>query len=365
MADLYTRAIAGDLKPGEVTADDCKRIRERKANSKELRQYGTCRAAETGTRTDGRLIVNHLASSETVARDADVILATAWSDDIGPTPFLWMHNWDLPGLGRLVEATKAERDGIRGLYTSKSLINTEGGSSHEEFVRVIGQMILDGDLPHVSVSWNPLEVREAREADLQIWPGLMPWSLIHERVEFLEESCVTVPADPLATVRALERFDQQGTFNAKLLKDFRSLYPLNHEQADEWTAEKVRAFVDLGAIQRQARMKPTVKDELPARSEEPKDASEPAAADEPVQVPADTPQAGENTEALTALVEGIRALQETTKALLEAQAGAPSRANERTEDTADEVVPEAVESQRRMSDPGLAFYEALTHGLND
>mgnify|MGYP000417336445 FL=1 len=150
--------------------------------------------------------VDHVASDETPDRMGDIIRVAGWDlTDFKNNPMLlWMHNHEHP-IGRVLSAKKGKADDGRKALLTTSRIHEDdkslGGLSNEVLLR----MVQDGDLPAVSVGFQPLETYRPESEEERIKLGLGPWGVVFPAASLLELSVVAIGANQNALKRGLEK----------------------------------------------------------------------------------------------------------------------------------------------------------------
>lgn len=254
------------------------------------------KAGEDTTRS-----VDHVASDETPDRMGDIIRVAGWDlANFKSNPMLlWMHDHNHP-IGRVTSAKKGKTDaGMRSLLTTSRIHEDDksiGGLSNEVLLR----LVQDGDLPAVSVGFQPLASHRPESEDERVKLGLGPWGVVYEASDLLELSVVSIGANPNALKRSLD-----AAVAAKRLaeRDFDAILAEIAKAFDGTT--RVRTVHALGGLELAARRALAQSDggfEFEAKGEhaaQPEPAQEPAAQTAPAQ-PAPDP-----TERLAALVERL------------------------------------------------------------
>lgn len=158
-----------------------------------------------GADADTTRSVDHVASDETPDRMGDIIRVAGWDlTNFKANPMLlWMHDHNHP-IGRVTSAKKGKTDdGKRALLTTARLHDDDksiGGLSNDVLLR----LVQDGDLPAVSVGFQPLASHRPESEDERVKLGLGPWGVVYEASDLLELSVVSIGANPNALKRSLE-----------------------------------------------------------------------------------------------------------------------------------------------------------------
>lgn len=253
----------------------------------------SAKAGEDTTRS-----VDHVASDETPDRMGDIIRVAGWDlTDFKNNPMLlWMHNHEHP-IGRVLSAKKGKTDdGRKALLTTSRIHEDEkslGGLSNEVLLR----MVQDGDLPAVSVGFQPLETYRPESEEERMKLGLGPWGVVFPAASLLELSVVAIGANQNALKRGLEKAVAEKRLSDR---DFELVLEqvgkaINGEQP-------VRTVHALGGLERAMRVAMAKSDEGFEPAAQPEPAAEPApeAKSEASAQPAPDPM-----ERLAALVERL------------------------------------------------------------
>lgn len=270
------------------------------------------KAGEDTTRS-----VDHVASDETPDRMGDIIRVAGWDlANFKSNPMLlWMHDHNHP-IGRVTSAKKGKTDaGMRSLLTTSRIHEDEksiGGLSNE----VLLKLVQDGDLPAVSVGFQPLASHRPESEDERVKLGLGPWGVVYEASDLLELSVVSIGANPNALKRSLD-----AAVAAKRLaeRDFDAILAEIAKAFDGTT--RVRTVHALGGLELAARRALAQSDggfEFEAKSE-------PAAQPEPApEAKSEAPAASESDPAQPAM-ERLAALVERLDGTLRANAEAQTK----------------------------------------
>lgn len=160
--------------------------------------------------------VEHVASDETVDRMGDVIRVAGWDlDAFKQNPVvLWDHRAGEPPIGTAVRVWK-EGGAEPFLGIGSRLFD----ALKYPFADLIARMVFDGDLQAGSVGFLPTKVVRPETAAERAKLGLGSYGVLYECAELLEWSIVTVPANPGAMMRALERLAESGAVDRALIAD--------------------------------------------------------------------------------------------------------------------------------------------------
>jgi HK97 family phage prohead protease len=158
--------------------------------SEVIRQIVECEARAAGERT-----LTFTASTEQVARDAEIVLVKGWqTEQFEKNPvFLWSHNAWEPPIGRVTRIKK-----VRGKKARLEVdVEFAGLEQLHDLAEQIHLLYRDGFLKAVSVGFRVIERREPTEEETQSGArGVVT------KAELMEISAVTVPADTDALVQA-------------------------------------------------------------------------------------------------------------------------------------------------------------------
>ncbi len=164
------------------------------------------RASKPKDGEDATRSVDHVASDETPDRMGDIIRVAGWDlTNFKSNPMLlWMHDHNHP-IGRVTSVKKSKTDdGKRALLTTSRIHEDEksiGGLSNEVLLRLVA----DGDLPAVSVGFQPLSTYRPESEEERVKLGLGNWGVVYDASDLLELSVVSIGANPNALKRSLER----------------------------------------------------------------------------------------------------------------------------------------------------------------
>lgn len=256
------------------------------------------RAAKPGE--DNSRSVDHIASDETPDRMGDIIRVAGWDlTDFKNNPMLlWMHNHEHP-IGRVLSAKKGKADDGRKALLTTSRIHEDdkslGGLSNEVLLR----MVQDGDLPAVSVGFQPLETYRPESEEERIKLGLGPWGVVFPAASLLELSVVAIGANQNALKRGLEKAVAEKRLSDR---DFELVLAHVAKAINGESEQPVRTVHALGGLERAARAALAKSDEGFEPAAQPEPAAEPApeAKSEAPEQPAPDPM-----ERLAALVERL------------------------------------------------------------
>ena len=154
--------------------------------------------SEIRAEDEEKRILRFVLSTEDVGRDGDIIRAKGWQ--LAPfrknPVWLWSHDRWSPPIGRVVEIVKDLSRKV--LEASVQFADAEINPFADMVYRLHRAKFLRG----VSVSWLPLRVTRPDD-EMRKELSLGPWGVVFEKVELLESSSVTVPADRKALMKSV------------------------------------------------------------------------------------------------------------------------------------------------------------------
>lgn len=207
---LVDRVQAGIATEQEMAELGSENVRAIKADTEKIHtRYAFKRAPRTSDPT--RRTVEYEASNDLRDRSGDRVNVKGWKlDSFQKNPvLLWSHNREQPPIGKVIQLRKT-REGDRNVLLARAHY-FEGDKN--PLSELIYRMVVDGDLPGSSVSFQPIKAirprteMEAREL------GLGPYGIYYESQELLELSAVSVPANAQAVARKLDTFAEKGVFS--------------------------------------------------------------------------------------------------------------------------------------------------------
>ena len=154
--------------------------------------------------------VDHVASDETVDRVGDIIRVKGWQlDNFKNNPqLLRYHNDTAPPLGLVDQVRKGKReDGSPALFTTSHFHPDE---KQDPEGQLLSRLVMDGDLPAVSVGFMPLATLRPDTAEERQALGLGPWGVEFIKAELHELSVVAVPCNPNALLKKLDAMKDAG-----------------------------------------------------------------------------------------------------------------------------------------------------------
>jgi hypothetical protein len=211
-ADIAPRIWAGVATPDELASIKAEDVYAIKSDAEHVRVRAstTRKSADKEART-----VEHVASDETPDRMGDVIRVKGWQlDNFLKNPVLLRHhnNEALP-LGIVTDVRKGRADGRAALLANSQFFEDE---KQDEAGRILARLVLDGDMPAVSVGFMPLKVRRPEDEAERKELGVGEYGVLYESAELLELSVVTVPANPAALMRRLDSMVEAGEVEKSL-----------------------------------------------------------------------------------------------------------------------------------------------------
>ena len=177
--------------------------------------------------------VRYEASNDLQDRAGDVIEVSGWdlkSYQANPV-VLWAHNDQELPLGVVERATKRAIEERKALLTDVRF----HGADKTPKAELVWRLVSDGDLPAVSVGFRPLPggiTRPQSEKERKEL-GLGEYGVHFSKVELLELSVVTVPANQAALAKKLDTYAEQGVCSWAVIS----------ELADSLKQAKGRGFV--------------------------------------------------------------------------------------------------------------------------
>lgn len=215
LSDLAARIWAGSATDAELIAAKVEDVVAIKSDCEHMRRAFTTRAKPKTINREERT-VEHVASDESADRMGDIIRVKGW--ELGPfkaNPLLLRyHDNNKPPLGLVLNASKGKKDdGDPALIT---LSQFHADDKQDDEGRVLARLVLDGDLPAVSVGFMPLATMRPETGEEREKMGLGPYGVVYERAQLLELSIVTVPANANALMRKLDAMVEAGEVEKSL-----------------------------------------------------------------------------------------------------------------------------------------------------
>lgn len=133
-----------------------------------------------------------IASTPTTDRMGDIVESEGATFQL-PIPLLWQHNSNDP-IGWVTEAT-VTKDGIEVVG---EIASVEDEGELKERLKKAWQMLKAKLVRGLSIGFNPLESTRIENT----------WSYRFVKWEWLELSCVTIPANQEATITAIKSIDR-------------------------------------------------------------------------------------------------------------------------------------------------------------
>ena len=185
-----------------------------RANTHTLAGAGTRAARPKSGDVDERT-VEHVASNFGRDRLGDRIDPRGWDlKAFKANPqLLWGHRDHEPPIGRIVRAVKTK--GEDGALETLSKFHSP---EKYGFADVVFRMVIDGDLPAVSVGFMPQQVERPKNEDEAKAMGVGRWGVLYRKQELLELSVVTVPALSTALAKSITKWEQSGKVDAGALR---------------------------------------------------------------------------------------------------------------------------------------------------
>lgn len=211
-ADIAPKIWAGVATDEELATVKREDVWAIKSDAEHVRFRATPsrKSADPETRT-----VEHVASDETPDRMGDVISVKGWSlDNFLKNPVLLRnHNNEALPLGLVTDVYKGRAGGKSALLAKSQFFPDE---KQNEEGRLLARLVLDGDLPAVSVGFMPLKTERPSDEEERKALGLGEYGVFYKAAELLELSVVTVPANPSALMRRLDSLVEAGEVERSL-----------------------------------------------------------------------------------------------------------------------------------------------------
>jgi len=206
--------IATDDEMAELSAEDVVAI---KSDADRVRLRAVTRAKPRVKDDEGR-VVEHIASDETPDRMGDIIRVKGWDiANFRRNPvLLFNHDWAQLPIGTVAAITKGRLEDGGPALIAESRFHGDG---KYPFADLVWRMVADGDLPAVSVGFIPRKAMRPETPEERNALGLGEYGVIYEKAELLELSVVTVPANPNALMRRLDRMVEHGEASRALVAD--------------------------------------------------------------------------------------------------------------------------------------------------
>lgn len=214
-ADIAPRIFAGVATDDELSAYKAEDVWAMKSDQEHvhLRSSTHVRRVSKEERT-----IEHVASDETPDRAGDIIRVRGWSfDSFQRNPqLLAEHNSSGLPLGVVVEVRKTRVGGEPKLLTTSRLHDDD---KLDEQHRIRARLMLDGDLPAVSVGFIPGKMLRPQSDEERNALGLGKYGVVYESADLLELSAVTIPANPNALMRSLDALVKSGECSESLARE--------------------------------------------------------------------------------------------------------------------------------------------------
>jgi len=173
---------------------------------------------------DEKRQVSFIASTERVARDGDIVKASAWSVEeyLANPVVLWAHDGRSLPVGKAVAVRTITRGPNKRLEIDVEFAGLEQAHRHAEAVY---RLYRDGFLNAVSVGFRPLEAARLTSEEREKL-GLSEWGRMITKANLVELSAVPIPSDTgavkkgmeedILAVRGLLSEDEQAAWDALL-----------------------------------------------------------------------------------------------------------------------------------------------------
>ena len=188
--------------------------------------------------------ISYVVSDETPDRVGDIIQVRGWDlSNYKKNPvILWAHEAkEVPPIGR--------GHNVRRRYGPDRLTADVEFAPKEayEFADTIYQLASRGFIRATSVGFMPKEAAQLdKEQRAQL--GLGPYGQLFTSSELMEISIVAVPANPSALEEGVKSLCSEGLLDRLHVQKFLDQYPATELQASRKIREKLRSFVDFGAL---------------------------------------------------------------------------------------------------------------------
>lgn len=196
-------------------------------------------------------VVRFVASDETPDRVGDVIQVAGWNlTQYKRNPVvLWGHDSNsMPPIGKSVNVRRGKgANGKAALLASIQFAPKEA----YEFADTVYQLTKAGYLNAVSVGFLPRDTKELTDKE-RTKLGMPSYGLMYTKADLLEISVVSVPANPSALVTGAKSLVDSGVLRDHEVSRFLKEVPMNDEEVASRLKAKIRGFVDLGAISKDA-----------------------------------------------------------------------------------------------------------------
>ena len=248
MTKLFNAQLAASIAHGTASLDELRR-----ADASEILAAKTANVAHFRTvvreskKRDGRTR-SYVFSDDSLDRMKDIIKVGGWElDNFKRNPvILWGHNSAAPPIGKASKVKVTRVNGRRSLVGDVTFFEKDVNPMSETIFRLVEE----GALKTTSVGFRPIEARfgdEITEKEREKL-GLGRWSVIYEKQELLEDSIVSIPANPNAVELGLKSMISKGFLTDSEANDFLKIHPQNRAAADARVAASVRSFVDMGRL---------------------------------------------------------------------------------------------------------------------
>lgn len=235
---LIDRIRSGMASAEEMREAGADNVRAVKADGGTMQFRFETRRAPSSLDPEART-VEHIASNDDRDRMGDRIEVRGWDlKAFARNPMLlWDHNSSLPPIGKVLRVRKVKNDGGKPELTTVSRFHDADTNPSAELVY---RMVAGGDLPAVSVGFNPLETIRPRSDEEAKEMGLGDYGVLFKRQELLELSVVTVPANAGALARKLDALAEDGEFSYAVINEVmrrltgepepRRVFPVKHPE---------------------------------------------------------------------------------------------------------------------------------------
>lgn len=209
------------------------------------------RVTPSSPKEESDRVIRFVASDETPDRVGDVIQVSGWNlTQYKKNPVvLWGHDSNsMPPIGKSVNIRRgAGPNGGSALLASIQFAPKEA----YEFADTVYQLTKAGFLNAVSVGFMPRDTKELTDKERSKL-GMPSYGLMYTKADLLEISVVSVPANPSALVTGAKSLVDSGVLHDREVSRFLKEVPMNNEEVAKRLKAKIRGFVDLGAVSKEA-----------------------------------------------------------------------------------------------------------------
>jgi len=192
---------------------------------------------------DDTRTMSWVASTEAVDRMGDIISVKGW--DLAPyrkNPIiLFQHNSDWP-IGTAKVSKGELPGGKKALFADVTFASADASPLAEQVYQLAKAKVLRGN----SVGFIARQTRRPESEDERTALGLGQYGILFEKSELLEDSIVSVPANPEAVRLGLKSLVQRGELSQELADVF--VHEAMGREPSEWFDNVRRSIFDLSSI---------------------------------------------------------------------------------------------------------------------